>query len=101
MSIVKREITRCSIEGEAASTVSINYDDLTNAVVSIEVLTQGRGVRLVVNHLTVPALNFVSNVANNVLTTITVATGFTFTPTVGKSTGGTMPSAEIAVFWES
>lgn len=100
MPLVKRELTRCSIGGDSASTVSVNYEDLTGAVTSIEVQTQASAVRLLLTHLTLPALNVVSAIVANTLSVIPLGAGYLFSPTAGKTTSGSFPGAEIQVFWE-
>lgn len=100
MPLIKRELTRCSIGGDAASTVSVNYESLTGAVTSVEVQTQASAVRLLLTHLTLPALNVISAIAANTLSVIPLGVGYLFSPTDGKDTAGSFPGAEIQVFWE-
>lgn len=99
--IVKRELTRCSIEDRPASTVSISYDDLTGAIASVEVLAQVERVRMIVTHLLQPLLNATVIFTPGLLTVFAVPAGYTFSPTTGKASGGKLPNAEISIFWEA
>lgn len=99
MALVKRTLAQGSIGAGATSVVSVNYDDLTGAAASIEVQAQDKNVRLVVKHLTLPALNTTAAISVSALNVVALPVGYTFTPGA-FAIGGIFPGAEYTVFWE-